>query len=524
MSNTNIKAVLVGVSKYYIGSAENLPFCKNDLFEIKNSLMNGLKVDDNNIMICGSNGDVYKSDFVKLLQTLSSTVDDGDILIFYFSGHGTTISGEHYLVLSDGLIGTQEVIRYFEKAKTKSKVVFLDCCMSGNYDVYNSAKFDIDKTVEEFHGNGYAVLSSSNAVQYSYGHPEKPMSVFTSFLCDAICDKYTIREGKKSLYDIKKLVTLYLDIWSKKNPQMSQFPIYRANMGGTIFFEVENYESYIPRNIFKEYDDFIIYEVEPSHHINAKRYAVKVILKELCTLEEMADISEKIVHDVKIFEVYSNKISEDRLSGRLANIIWVYFCRSESDIKQGNYICHTTWIDDSQDKEWWYRVDSKNKQFIKNVHFDIHTYYEYLRGFIIENTGEKDLVISEMKEILSTMVTLAEKVIYQYNEFKNEVIGESELVEMLYPILTEIDKYYFKSTELDIADDNIHEWDEACTILFATIHNFTLYYNEKYLSGRTPENRIACMDMTIKQYYADLNKVIEFEEQIAESEVENIRR
>lgn len=343
-----------------------------------------------------------------------------------------------------------------------------------------------------------------------------PISVFTSFLCSAIQDKYIIREGRKSLFDIKKLIIHYLEVWNRKNPNRLQNPIFRANMGGTIFFDVEDYEPYESIDSYKEYDNFIIYEIEPSHHISAKRYAVKVILKNPCILEEIAIISQEIVQEVKNIEVYSNQISENRFKGKLANIVWVYFCRSHTDIKHGNYICHTTWVDDSQDKEWWYKVDSKKRLFINNTHFDIHSNYEYLHKFIIDNTGEKDKIVLEVQELLSRMITLAEKIIFQYNEFKNGIINESGLVKELSPFLKEIDDCFFKSTELEIADDTIHEWDEACISLFALVNNFIYYYNEKYISSRNPKNRVACMDMTIRDYYIALNKVKEFEEQVSD--------
>lgn len=114
------------------------------------------------------------------------------------------------------------------------------------------------------------------------------------------------------------------------------------------------------------------------------------------------------------------------------------------------------------------------------------------------------------------MITLAEEVILHYNEFKNGIYDDRELIQSLKPLLKRIDNAYFKSTELEIADDSIHEWDEACTSLFAQIHNFIFYYNGKYIASRTPENRIQCMDMTIKEYYKSLNKVTEFEEQVIE--------
>ncbi len=509
-----IKVVLIGVSNYYIEGANDLPFCKNDVLEMESSLINGLKVDKSNILKIGLTGDVYISDFIKSLKSFAETLNDSDTVIFYFSGHGTNIQGEHYLVFSDEIMKTNEIIKYFEVNRSKSKIIFLDCCMSGNYDVDKSAKFDSNMTIDEFYGSGYAVFSSSSATQVSFGHPKKPISVFTSFLSNAIQDKFMIREGKKSLFDIKKLVYLYLEIWNRNNPDRIQHPVFRANMGGTIYFAVEEYEAYPIVDSYVERDKYIIYEIEPSHHISAKRYAAKVILKAPMELHEIAELSKKIKMEIISAEVYSNAISENRFSGMLANIIWIYFCRSHIDIRHGNYICHTTWVDDSQDKAWWYKVNSSNKLFIENVHFDIHTSYDYLHGFIEDNTGDNVDIIRSVKEISSKLISLAEEVILHYNEFKNGVYDEGQLIQSLKPILTEIDNVYFESTELNIADDSIHEWDKACTSLFTQIHNFIFYFNDKYFESRTPENRIQCMDMTIKEYYKSLRKVIEFEEQI----------
>lgn len=295
---------------------------------MENALVKGLKVDESEITKVGTTGDVYISDFIKSLKDFAEALNDDDIIIFYFSGHGTNINGEHYLVLSDNIIKTNEVIKYFEINESKSKMIFLDCCMSGNYDVNGSAKYDSSKTIDEFYGSGYAVFSSSNATQVSFGHPEKPISVFTSFLSNALQDKLMIREGKKSLFDIKKLVYLYLEVWNRKHPDRVQNPIFRASMGGTIYFDVEDYQPYRMVDSYAEYEDYIIYEIEPSHHIRAKRYAAKVILKKPMEINEIAEISKKIKTDIINAEVYSNTISENRFTGMPANIIWIYFCRS----------------------------------------------------------------------------------------------------------------------------------------------------------------------------------------------------
>lgn len=81
----------------------------------------------------------------------------------------------------------------------------------------------------------------------SYSHPSKPISLFTSFLCDAVTSKTIIRKGKKSLNDIHKLLFLFFETWEKNNTSCVQTPIYRANIGGTIYFDVEDYTPYLPK-------------------------------------------------------------------------------------------------------------------------------------------------------------------------------------------------------------------------------------------------------------------------------------
>lgn len=511
---SNIKALVVGVSNYYISGAGNLPFCRNDVIEMEEALYFGLKLENDDVISLGKLGDVKKDDFIKAILEITNLIDKNNFLIFYFSGHGTTIDNQHYLVFSDGFISTQEIIEYFERVSAKGKVVFLDCCYSGHFSISGTSTFSIEETVGDFAGRGYAVFSSSNSTQVSYGHPDKPISVFTSFLSDALKDRHIIRQGKVSLYDIQKLVRLYLEVWNLRNPDKQQHPIFRANMGGTIYFEVQEYVPFHTSRIYGEYDKYIIYNVEPLHVGLTKRYAVKAIMKEPLSLEEIGKVSLEITQKVKTAEVYNNAIAQDRLAGKLANIIWVYFGRDESDVVKNNYVCYTTWVDDTKDKKWWYRVDNKDTFILNGIHYKIFSYYESLRRFNQENTGSKNDVISKTKNILASVVTLAERAIYYFNEYKNEVLTEEDFLQEMEGLIPEINKYFFDSHNLDIPPDEIRDWSQACVVLIGTIYDFTLYYNKKYMSQRTPENRRACMEMTIKQYYSDLEQVRQLEEKL----------
>jgi hypothetical protein len=501
-----IRALIVGVSDYSAMRQNNLPFCNNDIYAIATAFVRGLKVDTAHIITCGISGTVLGSETIHALQQLSVVAEMDDTLLVYFSGHGGTLTDGHNLLLSDMPLKTQNLITYLEAISAKNKILFLDCCMSGDFSIGNTATFNINETADEFAGKGYAVLASSNATQYSYGHPDRPISLFTSFLCEALTNTSLIREGKKSLYDISKLLSLFLEIWNKNNPTKNQSPIYRANIGGTIFFEVQDYQPYIVGSFFEETEQYIIYAVEPTHSSIAKRYSAKIILKKPLSFLEISQLNHEIVEKVKVQDIYQNEKQSQRWRGQAANLVFCYFGLDETDIINTNYLCHTTWADDTQDKKWWYRA-GENCEVINNIHFNVHSYYQSLKVFTEEHTGSREKLIADTRAILSRMITLAEQVIALYNEFLNGTKSEDEFADDMKGVVPEIDKLYFAEGNLDIPPDDLKDWCQHYTGIAATIHDFTLFYNSQCFAKRTPENRKACMDLSIKQYYKELEKL-----------------
>lgn len=507
----NTKALIVGVSKYFIPGVNNLSFCKNDIIAIRSAFIQGLAIAPENIITSGLADIVTFDEFIASLRNFEKIVQDDDTLLFYFSGHGTTADNKHYLVLSDKLISTQEIIAYLDAIPARSKVVFLDCCKAGNFQVDGSAIFDVESTASNFAGRGYAVFASSNASQYSYSHPSKPISLFTSFLCDTITSKFIIRKGKKSLDDIHKLLFLLLETWNKNNPTHIQTPIYRANIGGTIFFDVEDYKPYPTGKFFYDDEKYCICDVEPLHNGIAKRYAVKVVLKTPMSLEKISLINLQIVEKVKFLNIFSNKMQERKWKNQPTNLVFCYFGFDQSDIASGNFICHTTWADDTQDKKWWYRIGKTSDEVINGIHVNVHSYYQSLKEFTAKHTATREEIIEATKSILSEMVTLAEHVIAQYNELLNKELSEESFIHCISDALSKIDELYFKETNLDISPEELREWSQLALNLSSDIHNFTLFYGHQHFLQRTPENRLQCMNSSIKQYYKDLESLKKYE-------------
>lgn len=511
---SKIKAIVVGVSNYY-GRASNLLFCKNDIILMVESLQLGLKVKNKDIYTLGLNGNVYLNEFINELKNIENRINEDDTLIVYFSGHGGSSNEGHFLAFSDGELKTKELISFLERFKNKSKVIFLDCCYSGNFNIDTIKKLDINEELNEFEGKGYAVFSSSNSIQASYCHPKKPISLFTSFLCEAFVSKHLIKQGKIMLYDIYKTVFLYLEIWNLKN-DIKQQPIFKANMGGTIFFKVEEYIPFRLEDFYEENKKYIIYKIEPAHSSGKKRYKVKIILKDILSLSEMEDISLEIIKKVKNKDIFDNEYEKTYLLRKTASDVFIFFGNDESDIINDNYILNSTWTNDKLKRDDSY-IEGENS-FVKNgIVFYAYPYYEKSKIFIEDNLSETKELLFQIKETLSKMISLAEDFIFQFNDYRNKIINEDVLFKRVNKISELIDKHYRESGALKFSPNEIHKWDSLCQVIFLNIHDFSLCYNQNSKNTRDENNRKICMETAIKRYYINLNLLKE-----EENTIENI--
>lgn len=124
----NIKALLVSVSQYPALQLPELPYCKNDLFAVREALMHGLNVSLKNIQLCGEKGTVSIKELGFYFEKMQTLIELEDTFIFYFSGHG----GNQQLALSDTSISIQSLIESIEKLNAKNKRLTITLCEEKN--------------------------------------------------------------------------------------------------------------------------------------------------------------------------------------------------------------------------------------------------------------------------------------------------------------------------------------------------------------------------------------------------------
>lgn len=506
----SVKAIVVGVSTYLDEHNNNLPFCKNDVIAVTNALSDGLAIKKENIIVLGKNGIVSKSEFATAMFGLQNSVSSEDTLIFYFSGHGGNIdSKHHYLCFSNGEKRTEEIINELNSIYAKNKIIILDSCNSGNIHVNGPSSFSSQINIANLLGKGYAVISSSGPSQSSYPYDlKKPtISLFTKFLCESLTDKMLINHGKKSLNDIKDLLFLYIDWWNNNPEHMQkQDPVFQSNIIGTVMFPVEQYVPYRKKHYYYESSNYTIYTVKPIHDSKTKRYAVQIILKKSYSLKEISLLNKKIISKVKNLNIFKNKEEERMWKNKPANLIFCYFGRDELDMINSNYLYHTIWTDNTQDKEYWYKTDI-NSQVFRNIKFVFNDFYLEVKKFQLCNTGTDKDIINNTEEVIRSLIRLAEKVIFDFNQFLSKAITEKELIQELKILSPEINNLYDEMGDIDFTSKKLSNWKNACVNLSSTIADLTLIYNTDGLNTRSFKNRIACMNDIKKRYYQNLEKL-----------------
>jgi uncharacterized caspase-like protein len=134
ISSSRRKLALIIGNNEYSRPENRLRHCINDA----NDLNKLLKTINFTVDI---NHDLTNAEMVSAINSFSKTIHDGDLVLFYFSGHGYQVGGENYLMpIDDAKIKTEDDVESFAipvertigqfAAQNPSYVTIfiLDCC------------------------------------------------------------------------------------------------------------------------------------------------------------------------------------------------------------------------------------------------------------------------------------------------------------------------------------------------------------------------------------------------------------
>jgi hypothetical protein len=185
-----------------------------------------------------------RANVVTALQAVARATERDDLLVFYYSGHGSVAEGECYLVgrdgryltLADTAVPVSRIKEIMKSAPARAKVVILDACHSGA-DIGGkgpqpmTAEF-IRRVFEQ--AAGLAILSSCTKGEVSYEWQAQERSVFTHYLLEALRGEAD-RDGKGfvSVQDAGRHVTDGVKLWASQR-NVSQTPTLECAVTGEL--------------------------------------------------------------------------------------------------------------------------------------------------------------------------------------------------------------------------------------------------------------------------------------------------
>ena len=497
----NVYALLAGVGFYENPRVTPLPACLKDVEMMRNALNIGIEVPFENIKICGQDGKVYLSQFVRSMKEFAGMMQKDDTFILYFSGHGK----EGHLIFTDQFLSVQSLIQFVAKTACKNVVFILDCCNAGKFEADAFPSFDVNQTVREFAGYGYAVMASCSADEISGFHPELKMSLFTSYIVAALINCPKTKDGYKMLHDINSLVVNYSRLYEKQNPGRKRFPIFRSSLGGTIFFPVKTDKPYIQKHVSFKGEGFIVEDVQPINSLRDKRLAPIVLVPDEVSVERLAQITRTIRDRILYEDIFSDPASEARLKGKKTAMIYCYFGHDDSDMINHRYFARTLWVDDTMDKNHWYRPQ-KDAVMSGDVYVIPDRGYQMVRN-MQEVKVTADEYIRLLQPIQAEIITLAEQFIQFFHQYQNHEITDQELSMQYQGWHKRITKLYIQITDLPMEPDELHGRIDEIYSLAGAVQDFSLLYTQRNMKERKEENREWLLDRAVKRYNESLEKL-----------------
>ena len=239
-------AVLVGVNAYedshYFGA---LQVCVKDVEATREQLIAG-GFDPARIRLITDNTHEKptRANILAALQSVADATEKDDLLLFYYSGHGDTASGESYLVaregrhlvLGDTAVAVTRVKQIIDAAPARAKVILLDACHSGadigKKGPQSMSQEFIERVFEQ--AEGMAILASCKQGQVSYEWRAQVRSVFTHYLLEALQgDADREQKGFVTVQDTNRHVVDGVKLWASQH-NVSQTPTLQYSVAGDI--------------------------------------------------------------------------------------------------------------------------------------------------------------------------------------------------------------------------------------------------------------------------------------------------
>lgn len=493
-----VKAILICVSTYDETIADNLPFCKNDLHLMNDSLKNGLGVTASDIVLLGNDGIVSEKELVSGFNKLNEVINKDDVLFVYFSGHAQKSNNSHYLCFSDSILETAKYIEYISSIKCKNKIIIIDACYCQIDDLCENTFQSLD-SIHKNINKGTIIVTSSALEQKSYFVQTAKVSTFTYFLSSALTNNLIVKDGKKSLFNILYTTSMYMDFYNNNTEGDLQSPQIFSNVLGDIQFSIENNQAYNNRVYRKNYRNYVIHSIEPRHNFESKRYCIKIVLKNPTSYNEIIQFSNQIAKKLKKLNVFENDVQKNKWRNKKSDVLFMYFYLTTDDVINCHHICQTTWFDDTKKLSEYVKCHNIHKQE-GNICFQINENYELFKKLQNINVPANEEYKKYIDLALPEVINIGEIITSHFTKLINKKISIEQYVEVLLSLKNKVNNYYLENSNIKAPED-LNEIDiiytDLISILFDIVH----------LSDLTNNDIVTLSEIYISKYKSILSQI-----------------
>lgn len=201
-----------------------------------------------NVLTSETEGGASRGSIIGALKRLADDAEEGERLIFFFSGHGWRIENALYLVPQDAYspddkhahLAFADVEAILNKSKAKQKIIILDACLSGpDTSTFKAPLASVsEKFFTDYLEATRGLVRLSAATSDTVAHTQSPNpkhSLFTHFLLTGL-------RGEPDALEDGRLLTVsslfqYISVQTRKyakSAHISQKPSIKQSVDGVI--------------------------------------------------------------------------------------------------------------------------------------------------------------------------------------------------------------------------------------------------------------------------------------------------
>lgn len=479
------KAMIVGVQNY--DAFAPLESCHGDVDDMKELLMQGGFEDDHiwALKDAAYGETLTASKLFSNVNAFARGINEGDEVIFFFSGHGIGGSdGNNYLMGSDGnienpekygSISVEEIKKIIKEKKPAEAVLIIDACrsfvkkedkgignqVSSNMNIGKGIKVQpVIQTGNAINHEGKTIVKTIYAAsegQQSFERKDKNNGAFTyymTYLLDSPNSAMDIDGSKDGIITIEDLIIFAdnrINDWTKSQGLTPMNPVYQTEGGIT----------YEPFMLFRYNAEKVVEEQKKEGSKPIFQYDEKAELEKIKKFtenkeylkEELPVYQPKVVKDKKI-EVDNTDLSSWKLA--MAQEEEIKKAKAEEDRKAA----------EAKDKEKIYNeLKSKYNSVIADLDKTEDIFIKHGKLEALRN----EVNATKYTEVKQKILPLLEPVYQKINESKGQKQAELEALKPQFEIdLAEMEKMVGSDLSNDFKEKYLSEfknkWNEYATL------------------------------------------------------------